>query len=137
MLEEEINKVKNNYKNGFLEVPDDDDFMIKGASDPSHIYVISDYYCASSGDTFVSKLKKSSKVTIVGRPTMGIMDYFNVVTMDYGHFEFWYGISKMHSNYSINGKGVEPHIYIPWTPDHLEKDVDLAYVLDCIEKQNE
>lgn len=137
MLKEEINAVKENYGNGFLEVPDDEEFMIKGRPSPHHIYVLSDYYCGSSGDTFVSNLKKSTKVTVVGRPTMGIMDYFNVVTVDYGNFEFWYGISKMHSNYSMNGKGVEPHIYISWTPDHLKKDVDLEYVLDCIKKQNE
>ncbi|ASV70214.1 S41 family peptidase [Cytobacillus kochii] len=135
MLKKEINTVKKNYGKGFLEVPDDEDFMIKGNSSPDHVYVLSDYYCGSSGDTFVSNLKKSSKVTVVGRPTMGIMDYFNVVTIDYGNFDFGYGISKMHSNYYINGKGVEPHIYIPWTPDHLKRDVDLEYVLDCIKNK--
>lgn len=134
MLEEDIKLIENNVGKGFQEVPEETDFEIKGSSSPEHIYVLSDYYCGSSGDTFVSNVKKSPKVTVVGRATMGIMDYFNVVTVDYGQFEFWYGISKMHDNYSINGKGVEPDIYIPWTPDHLAEDKDLMYVQKLIEK---
>lgn len=134
LLEEDIKLIEENYGKGFQEVPEDTDFEIKGSSSPEHIYVLTDYFCGSSGDTFVSNAKKSPKVTVVGRATMGIMDYFNVVTIDYGDFEFWYGISKMNSNYSINGKGVEPDIYIPWTPDHLKEDKDLAYVQELIRK---
>lgn len=130
IIQEDINAVKNN--NGFKEEFEEDNFMIQGRCKPNHVYVLSDYSCGSSGDTFIGNLKKSSKVTVVGRPTKGIMDYFNVVTVDYHDFEFWYGISKMNSNYSINGKGVEPDIYIPWTPEHFKKDIDLAYVLNCI-----
>lgn len=136
MIETEIKTVKENYDKGLLEVPEDDDFRIEGRNTPEKIYVLSDYYCGSSGDTFVANLKKSSKVTVIGRPTMGIMDYFNVVTEDYGIFEFIYGISKMHSDYSINGQGVEPHIYIPWTPDHLKRDVDLDYALQYMQNRN-
>lgn len=132
MIRSEINTAKRNFNKGLLEVPEDEDFLIQGTSRPNNIYVLSDYYCGSSGDTFVLNLKRSPKVTVVGRPTQGIMDYFDVVTVNYGNFEFCYGISKMHSDYLINGKGVEPHIYVPWTPEHLVKDVDLDYVLELI-----
>lgn len=60
MLKEEIKTVKKHYNKGFLEVPEEEDFMIKGTSSPNHVYVLSDYYCGSSGDTFVSNSKKSS-----------------------------------------------------------------------------
>ncbi|MCM3399181.1 S41 family peptidase [Oceanobacillus profundus] len=134
-LKEEISLFETNYGKGFQEVPEDTDFEIKGSSSPAHIYVLSDSYCGSSGDTFVSNAKKSPKVTVVGRATRGNIDYFNQVTVDYGDFEFWYGVSKMHSNYSINGKGVEPDIYIPWTPNQLEEDKDLEYIQELIGKR--
>ncbi|WP_052256518.1 hypothetical protein [Salinicoccus sp. YB14-2] len=71
-------------------------------------------------------MKKSDKVTVVGRPTMGIMNYFNVVTVDYGDYEFDYSISKMTGEATFGREGgVEPDIYIPWTPDHFRSDVDL------------
>lgn len=136
-LQEEIETVKKNYGKGFLEVPEETDFEIKGTSEPENIYILSDYYCGSSGDTFVSNAKKSNKVTVVGRPTMGIMDYFNVVTVDYGEYIFNYSISKMHKNSFTYGKGVQPDIYIPWTPDHLSEDQDLIYVKQLIQKNNE
>ncbi len=30
-------------------------------------------------------------------------------------------------------KGVAPHIYLPWTPEHLKEDKDLSYVLERIQ----
>jgi len=137
MLNKEISLFKKNQDKGLVEVTEDDDFVINGRENPTNVYVLSDCYCGSSGDTFVANVKKSPKVTVVGRATMGIMDYFNVVTIDYGDYEFGYGISKMNGNYSINGKGVEPHIYIPWTPEHINEDKDLAYVLEMIKIRNE
>lgn len=134
-LKEDIEIFKKNDGKGLLEVSDDIYFKIEGSSDPENIYVLTDYFCGSSGETFVSNVKKSPKVTVVGRATMGIMDYFNVVTIDYGDFEFIYSISKMNNNYLTNGKGVAPDIYIPWTPEHLKTDVDLAYVKELIKNK--
>lgn len=136
MLNKEIQLVDQNRGKGLMEVSQDINFIINGRTNPTHVYVLTDYYCGSSGDTFVANAKKSPKVTVVGRHTMGIMDYFNVVTVDFGNYEFWYSISKMNQNYFINGKGVEPDIYIPWTPEHIKDDKDLAYVLDMIASHN-
>lgn len=133
-LKEDIQMVKENYDKGFIEVPEETDFEIKGTSTPENIYILSDYHCGSSGENFISNAKKSGKVTVVGRPTMGIMDYFNVVTVDYGDFEFWYSISKMHENSFTYGKGIQPDVYIPWTPAHLEEDQDILYVQQLIQR---
>lgn len=134
LLTQEIEKFDQHKGKGLVEESEDGDEMIDGRDTPKQIYVLSDYYCGSSGDTFVANAKKSPKVTVVGRPTMGIIDYFNVVTMDYGEYEFVYSISKMNQKYATNGKGITPDIYIPWTPDHLEEDKDLAYVLNLLKK---
>lgn len=133
-LNRDIEEVKSHCADGFIEVPEEDDFEIKGMATPNNIYIMTDYFCGSSGETFISNAKKSNKVTVVGRPTMGIMDYFNVVTVDYGDFELSYSISKMHENSFTYGKGIQPDIYIPWTPAHIEEDQDLNYVLEIIKK---
>lgn len=134
MLEEEIELFERNRNKGLVKVLDDSDFLINGRSTPENVYVLSDYFCGSSGDTFVANAKRSPKVTVVGRSTMGIIDYFNVVTVDYGDYEFVYSISKMNQKYTTNGKGISPDIYIPWTPAHLTEDKDLTYILDLIKK---
>ena len=136
MVEDEIELFEQNRNKGLVDVPEDTDFIIEGRSTPANVYVLSDYSCASSGDTFVANVKKSLKVTVVGRPTMGIIDYFNVVTVDYGNYEFVYSISKMNQKYATNGIGIAPDIYIPWTPEHLKEDKDLAYVLELIKNKN-
>lgn len=133
LLNKEIQLINQNRGKGLIEVSQDINLTINGQTTPEYVYILTDYFCGSSGDTFVANAKKSPKVTVVGRHTMGIMDYFNVVTINYGDYEFWYSISKMNENYYINGKGVEPHIYIPWTPEHIKEDKDLAFVLDIIE----
>lgn len=68
---------------------------------------------------------------------MGIVDFCNVVTQDYGDYEFVYSVSKMNENYYTNKTGVIPDVHIPWTPEHLERDVDLEYVLGLIEKSEQ
>lgn len=135
-VEDEIELFEQNRHKGLVDVLEDSDVIIEGRSTPANVYVLSDYSCASSGDTFVSNAKKSPKVTVVGRATMGIIDYMNVVTVDYGDFEFVYSISKMNQKYATNGRGIAPDIYIPWTPEHLTEDKDLAYVLELIKNKN-
>lgn len=131
-IKDEIDKSEEHRGKGFVEVTEEIDFVIEGGSIPEQVYLLSDCYCGSSGDTFVANAKKSSKVTVVGRPTMGIIDYCNVATEDYEKYEFMYSISKMNEKYFVNETGVLPDIYIPWTPEHLKEDKDLAYVLDLI-----
>lgn len=129
-IEEEIKKYSYNSGKGLLLDNDETVFIINGKPNPKNIYILSDVFCGSAGDTFVKNAKKSPKVTVVGRATMGIIDYFNVATKDYGEYEFIYSISKMNEKYHCSETGVLPHIHIPWTPKHLKEDVDLNYVLN-------
>lgn len=137
-LRDEIALWEKNKGKGLLEVIDEVDFLIVGKKNPVNIYVLSDFFCGSSGETFVKNVKNSPKVTVLGRPTMGIMDIFNVITVDYGEYEFYYGISKSADEHAYNGIGIQPDVYIPWIPNHLEKDVDLEFALNLIkQKENQ
>lgn len=136
MIQQEIGKTEANRGRGFVQETEGLDLTIPGKSMPQCVYVLSDWTCGSSGDTFVANAKKSPKVTVVGRPTMGIIDYFNVVIVEYGKYKFMYSISKVNEKYFVNETGVLPDVYIPWTPEHLEEDKDLAWVMEDIEKRS-
>src|SRR5699024_1603577 len=135
-LRNEREEVKKYYDTGFREEPEETSYKIEGQVKPENVYIMTDYYCGSSGETFVSNAKKSKKVTIVGRPTMGIMDYFNVVSVDYGNFEFDYSISKMHENSLTYGLGVQLDYYKPWTTEYLRENRNLMYDQKLIEEKD-
>lgn len=52
-------------------------------------------------------------------------------------FELWYPtsrLSRIDYGLGMTGKGIEPHIQIPWTPNHIETDVDMQTALNLLEK---
>lgn len=132
-LEKEIEKFKTNYGFGMKKIEDNEDFAFEPKGYAQKVFILSDVTCGSSGETFIKNLKHSPKVKVIGRSTMGILDYFNVTTKDYGKYEFSYSISKMNEKYHTNETGTQPHYHIPWTPQHLVEDVDLNYALSLCE----
>jgi C-terminal processing protease CtpA/Prc len=133
--------LKKNVGKGFVEL----DFSelvskvhIQGTAKPEKVIVLTDFFCGSSGDQFVEACKKSSKVTVVGRATMGITDYSNVAFKKWGNsFELLYPTSRssrIDTGDGLTGIGVQPDIYLPWTPDHLFEDVDLKTAIALCEE---
>lgn len=113
------------------------DIPIVGDSEVEKMYIITDSGCASSGDNFVAVFSMFPKVTVVGRPTMGILDYSNVAFVQYDNYTLMYPTSRLLAVDSGNGmmkRGVKVDHYIPWTPEHLKRDVDLETVLAMIKK---
>jgi len=112
------------------------DTFIKGNTYPKSIVVLTDFMCGSSGDSFVEVCKKSSKITVIGRATMGLNDYANLATQKWDEgFELMYPtsrLSRIDEGRGMTGIGIEPHIYIPWTPEHLERDVDIDRALGVL-----
>lgn len=135
MVNSLIKNYTDNYGKGFI-LDKEWEFKIEGLSTPEKVYVITDSWCGSSGDAFVETCSYSDKVTIVGRPTMGITDYSNLCHFKLNdYFTFMYPtsrVNKIDHGKGLTGKGVPVDIYIPWTPEHLSRDVDLDYVLDHI-----
>ena len=86
----EIKKYQTYSGQGLLSLNQEIDYVINGREYPKNVYILSDDTCSSSGDTFVKNAKKSPKVTVVGRATMGIIDYFNVVKKDNKWIVGWY-----------------------------------------------
>ncbi|MFD1178213.1 S41 family peptidase [Paenibacillus puldeungensis] len=108
----------------------------EGEDNPKNVIILSDCYCASAGEELVEVCKESSKVTIVGRATMGLNDYSDLVSVNWDNqFSLYYPISRLERKTEIDpihGKGIQPHIYIKWTPKHIEEDIDLNQALKLI-----
>ncbi|GAM13135.1 S41 family peptidase [Mesobacillus selenatarsenatis] len=113
------------------------DTFVKGKAAPKTIIVMTDVYCGSAGDSFIENCKRSSKVTVIGRATAGLNDYANLAIQRWDEgYELWYPtsrLSRIDSGRGMTGLGVEPHIYIPWSPWHLDVDVDLAEALRMVD----
>ncbi|MUK89364.1 hypothetical protein GMD78_13430 [Ornithinibacillus sp. L9] len=107
----------------------DEKVEITGSDKPKNIIVLCDNYCGSAGDIFVYLCKKSPKVTVIGRPTWGLNDYSNLIVKKWDNqFEFAYPTSRLDQldhREVLTDPGIKPDIYIPWTPKHFEKDVDM------------
>lgn len=133
-----------NRGKGFIEFDFGDmvsDTFVKGMKHPSSIIVLTDVFCGSSGDSFVGVAKKSSKVTVIGRATMGLNDYANLVSAKWEEgFELMYPTSRMggiDKGKGMTGIGIAPHIHIPWMPKHIEEDIDVMKALELLSQNNE
>ncbi|MBB4826885.1 hypothetical protein HNO89_004169 [Sporosarcina luteola] len=109
--------------------------FVKGYRSPSQIIVLSDKMCGSAGDSFVEHVKKSSKVTVIGRATMGLNDYANLVPQSWDGYTLMYPtsrLSRIDKGEGMTGVGITPHVHISWTPDHSTCDPDLERALDIL-----
>lgn len=129
LIEEQI---KNKGK-GFVPMKADGFlFSEHGTRLPEKVVVLTDYTCGSSGESFVETAARLKKVTVIGRPTMGICDYSNLAYVDFGDYYLLYPTSRskaIDEGKATRGRGIQPDIFVPWTPEHLREDVDIAAAL--------
>ena len=135
-----IEEQTRNKGKGFLPAkPDNFLFPTSGTRYPEKVVVLTDYYCASSAESFVEIASRLQKVTVIGRPTMGINDYANLTRFDFGEYVLHYPTSRSRAidrGKGTRGKGLNPDIYVPWTPKHIFEDIDVAVALNWIGKSN-
>lgn len=140
-----IHDLKENYKKGLVTfdtsgLPKElQTLKIHGRTTPSRVAVLTDVTCGSSGDSFVEATKKSPKVKVIGRPTAGLNDYSNLAVMESADtFALYYPTSRLSiidKGKGMSGIGIQPHIHIPWTPEHIQEDVDLKLALQLLQNE--
>lgn len=127
-----------NWGKGFIDFNDSEEessHWIQGKPNPENIVLLTDVKCGSAGDIFVEIVQQSSKVTVVGRPTANINAYSNLIDKEWDNtFELWYPTSKIVSENEVEGG--QPDIYIPWTPEHLDRDVDMDEGVRLLKRQS-
>ncbi len=135
----QIEELKKNIGKGFLPAKTDEFlFPSNGTDYPQKVVVLTDCYCASSAESFVEIASRLQKVTVIGRPTMGINDYANLTYFDFGEYVLHYPTSRskaIDSGKGTRGKGIKPDIYVPWSPKHIFEDVDLNVATDWLTSQ--
>lgn len=127
---------------GFVNFNEDnaiEEYEITGLDKPRNVIVLVDNYCGSAGDIFVYLCKQSPKVTVIGRPTMGVNDYSNLSVMQWeDQFELMYATSRLDqldTRKPDAEQGIKPDIYIPWTPEHLNRDIDMEKVVKQLQEK--
>lgn len=114
-------------------------FVVKGSKEVKNVIVLTDRYCGSSGDSFVIFSSHSPWATVMGRPTYGVIDYSNVAEQKFeDDFSLTYATSVYEGakyGKGYDNVGVQPDIYIPWSPEHIEKDVDLEYAIEFLKNK--
>lgn len=137
MLQGLIAKWEENRGKGFLSFGEPRVMFPAGKINPQNIVVLTDVTCGSSGDIFAYVCKMSPKVRVIGRPTAGLNDYSNLTKMEWAEFEFWYPTSRL-KQIDARDKdfthGVKPHQYIPWTPEHIDRDLDMEAALRLLKE---
>lgn len=105
---------------------------LKASVDPAgqaqHVYLLTDVTTRDAADLLAEVCKGSDRATIVGRPTMGSRGYFNPAVVVSSRFSLAYPTSR----YTDEGLarhyaqvGVPVDIHVEWTPEFLERDLDL------------
>ncbi|PGB74976.1 peptidase [Bacillus wiedmannii] len=140
-----IQDLKKNYKKGFVtfdpsELPKElQSLTIHGRKSPTRVVILTDVTCGSSGDSFVEVAKKSSKVKVIGRPTAGLNDYSNLAVMKWADtFALYYPTSRLSiidKGEGMSGIGIQPHIHIPWTLEHIQEDIDVKLALQLLQNE--
>ena len=129
-------EAKEHRGKGFVQSLDEFRIPVRGETvAPRHVFILTDCYCGSTGDAFVETASISPKVTVVGRPTWGILDYSNLNLLTYGSYGFGYPTSRrldLDEGIHMMGNGVPVKVHVPWTPEHLTRDVDLEKVFELI-----
>lgn len=139
-IAEQMAEQARNRGKGFLPAKADEFvFPASGTRLPERVVVLTDCLCASSAESFVSIASRLQKVTVIGRPTMGVNDYANLAVCDFGEYALHYPTSRSRAidlSKGTRGKGLAPDVYVPWTPQHIFEDVDLVVALDRLQCQN-
>lgn len=139
-IEEDCEKYRGQgfVKEDFSDELEADSLEFEGTDFPKNVVIMTDVYCASAAEYFVETCMESSKTTVIGRATMGINDYSDLLIKEWeDKFALYYPMSRrVHKtpNDPLHGKGTKPDYYIPWTPKHIDEDVDLLYALNMIEE---
>lgn len=100
---------------------------------PQQVVVITDTWCENAAESFVEAAKRSEAVTVIGRPTMGTLDYCGMIAVALDDdFTLTYAMSKRKAaadESGIKGRGLPVDVYIPFSAEECARDLLLEKAL--------
>jgi hypothetical protein len=109
------------------------DHIIEGHNQGTDVVLLTDTFTENAAETFVQMAQHSPLVTIVGRPTMGSIDYSGIVALAFDEkYALVYPMSKTEAavhGRGVSGRGLFPDRYVAWTPEEGHRDILLEAAL--------
>ncbi|WP_345239323.1 S41 family peptidase [Pontibacillus salipaludis] len=107
--------------------------VVEGYEYPRRVVLLTDISTISSAESIVEVSKHSKIVTTIGRSTLGVNDYANLIEASWGdQFQLMIPTTKLlrvDEGKGMNGVGIKPDLHIPWTPENIKRDVDVEEAL--------
>ena len=107
---------------------------IEKKAGPSQVLILTDVSCRLAGEALANAVRGQKRVSLIGRPTAGMLDYTNRITIDYDDIQarFSYPISRTKEAREQKGfafQGVPVDVYLPFTREECTKDLILEAAL--------
>lgn len=104
---------------------------------PARTVILTDVTCEYAGEWLTACVKGMGRVTVVGRPTAGMIDYTRRISVDYEDImvRFTYPMSRTKEAKDGNGvafRGVQPDVYIPFSREECTEDRILACAIELV-----
>lgn len=101
----------------------------------ARVCLLTDIDTCDAADLLAEVCRDSSRAVTVGRATRGSRGYFNPISLSMDCFALHYPTSRytdegLARHFSLIG--VPPEVYVPWTPESIEHDADLAMSLQLL-----
>lgn len=133
-LDENLEVVRANRGKGYVEeTVQPEDRPIAAGPAGQKVLVLVDTSTADAAERFAAIAKASPRATLVGRATLGNLDYSNPLSMAFeNRFIFVYPMSKTKAaaeGHGMRGKGIEPQVVVPFTPEECTRDVIMERAL--------
>lgn len=133
-LDENLEAVRANRGKGYVEeTVQPEDLPIAAAPAGQKVLVLTDATTGDAAEWFARVAKKAERATVVGRATMGNLDYSNPLAIAFeDRFIFVYPMSKTKAaaeGHGIRGIGILPDVAVPFTPEECTRDLVLERAL--------
>ncbi|MFZ6656559.1 S41 family peptidase [Undibacterium sp. TJN19] len=104
---------------------------------PKRVAVLMDNACASSCEQFLLTVRQSFNVKLLGRSSMGALDYSNLrpFALPSGQFQLLYATtrSKRIPHLQVDVAGIMPDIYLPPPGDQKARDAEIQQARSFLE----
>ena len=140
-VDEEIERIGSLEGAGMVREVERDDRVAGGANAGRPVVLLTDVTTSAAGERIVQVARAAAEqglveVHVVGRATSGAIDYVNPLAVSFDEFyTFVYPMSKSEAaarGEGVSGRGVEPDVAVPFTPDECREDRVRKRALDLV-----
>jgi C-terminal processing protease CtpA/Prc len=104
---------------------------------PQRVAVLIDNACASSCEQFLLTVRQSFNVKLLGRSSMGALDYSNLrpFALPSGQFQLFYATTRSRRipHLQVDVAGIMPDIYLPPPKDQQARDAEVQQARSFLE----